>query len=224
MRYFGKLLKWLKRALLGLLLLFVLSLAAFRFFPVPITIYQALEWHRLGEIKHEWVPASDIAPVMLRSVVAAEDAKFCQHWGFDMEALRLAVEGGMRRGGSTISQQTAKNVYLFQGRNWGRKAAEALLTPLIELAWSKQRIVEVYLNVIEFDEGVFGVQAASQHYFGVTAAELSPVQAARLAAVLPNPKDRSASRPTAFLRKRAASIMDGAETIRRDGRADCFSG
>ncbi|MGB0904363.1 MAG: monofunctional biosynthetic peptidoglycan transglycosylase, partial [Mangrovicoccus sp.] len=163
-------------------------------------------------------------PVMLRSVVAAEDAKFCQHWGFDMEALRLAVEGGMRRGGSTISQQTAKNVYLFQGRNWGRKAAEALLTPLIELAWSKQRIVEVYLNVIEFDEGVFGVQAASQHYFGVTAAELSPVQAARLAAVLPNPKDRSASRPTAFLRKRAASIMDGAETIRRDGRADCFSG
>ena len=105
---------------------------------------------------------------------------------------------------------------------WFRKSLEALIAPLVEAVWSKERILEVYLNVAEFDDGVFGVEAAAIHYFGVTAAELSPVQAARLAAILPSPKTRSASQPTSYIRSRAASIVDGAATIRADGRAACF--
>ncbi len=165
-----------------------------------------------------------IAPVMARAVVAAEDANFCLHWGFDMAAIRAAIDEGGRRGASTISQQTVKNVYLWQGRSWPRKALEAVLTPLVELVWSKRRILEVYLNVAEMGEGVFGVEAAARHWFGVPAAELTPAQAARLAAILPAPRDRSPVEPTAFLRRRAAAILDGAETIRRDGRAACFQG
>ena len=188
----------------------------------PTTIYMMQESRRLGGVQQEWVPADDIAPVMLRSAVASEDANFCLHWGFDMAAIRIAVEKGGTRGASTISQQVVKNVFLWHGRNWGRKAAEAVITPVMELVWSKRRILEVYLNVAEFGEGIFGVEAAAQHYFGVSAAKLTPVQAARLAAVLPDPKRRDAANPTAFVRQRAAAARDGAETIRRDGRAACF--
>jgi monofunctional biosynthetic peptidoglycan transglycosylase len=165
-----------------------------------------------------------IAPVMARSAVAAEDANYCLHWGFDMAAIRDAIDGGATRGASTISQQVVKNVYLWHGRSWPRKALEAGLTPLAELAWSKRRMLEVYLNVAEFDRGVFGVEAAARHYFGVAAADLTAVQAARLAAILPDPKGRSASEPSDFVRRRAAAILDGAETIRADGRAACFEG
>lgn len=115
-----------------------------------------------------------------------------------------------------------KNVFLWQGRSWLRKAMEAALTPAVELIWSKRRILEVYLNVAEFDEGVFGVQAAARHYFGVEARDLSALQAARLAAILPDPKGRSASAPSDFVRSRTRSIISGAETIAVDGRADCF--
>jgi monofunctional biosynthetic peptidoglycan transglycosylase len=159
---------------------------------------------------------------MARSAVAAEDANYCLHWGFDMAAIREAIDRGGTRGASTIPQQVVKNVYLWHGRSWLRKALEAGLTPAVELVWSKRRILEVYLNVAEFDRGVFGVEAAARHYFGVGASELTPVQAARLAAILPDPKGRSASDPSPFVRQRAASILDGAETIRVDGRADCF--
>ncbi|MDQ2094295.1 monofunctional biosynthetic peptidoglycan transglycosylase [Rhodalgimonas zhirmunskyi] len=186
------------------------------------TFYMRSEAKRLGGVDHIWVPLEEVAPVMARSVVAAEDANFCLHWGFDVEAIRAALEEGGGRGASTISQQVVKNVYLWQGRNWLRKALEAVLTPVVETFWTKRRIIEVYLNVAEFDEGVFGIDAAAQHYFGVTPAKLTPVQAARLAAVLPNPKARSASKPTKTLRRRAQRILDGAETIRRDGRAACF--
>ena len=139
-----------------------------------------------------------------------------------MTAIRAALEDGGRRGGSTISQQVVKNVYLWHGRSYLRKALEAMLTPVVEAVWSKRRILEVYLNVAEFDRGVFGVEAAAQHYFGVSAADLTATQAARLAAVLPDPKGRSASDPSAFVRRRAASIRDGAATIAADGRSDCF--
>jgi len=186
------------------------------------SLYMSQEARRLGGVDHEWVPIEEIAPVMARSVVAAEDANFCQHWGFDMVAIRAALEEGSGRGASTLSQQVVKNVYLWHGRSWARKALEAAITPLVELIWSKRRIVEIYLNVAEFDEGVFGVDAAAYHYFGVSPADLSAVQAARLAMVLPNPKGRSASRPTANQRKRSAQILDGAATIRRDGRSACF--
>ncbi len=188
----------------------------------PRTFYMGQEARRLDRIDHRWVSMSQIAPVMARSLVAAEDANFCRHWGFDMAEIRVAINQGSRRGASTLSQQVVKNVYLWHGRSWPRKALEALMTPLVEAAWPKRRIVEIYLNVAEFDEGVFGIEAAARHYFGVAAADLNAVQAARLAAVLPDPKGRSASAPSARLRARAASILDGAATIARDGRAACF--
>ena len=158
---------------------------------------------------------------MARALVAAEDANFCRHWGFDMAAIRDAIAEGSGRGASTLSQQVVKNVYLWHGRSWPRKALEALMTPVVEAFWPKRRIVEVYLNVAEFDAGVFGIEAAARHYFGVSAADLSAVQAARLAAVLPDPKGRSASNPGVAARPRRG-ILDGAATIARDGRAACF--
>jgi monofunctional biosynthetic peptidoglycan transglycosylase len=168
------------------------------------------------------VSIDEFAPVMARAVVAAEDANFCQHWGFDLRAIKTAIAAGGARGASTISQQTVKNVFLWHGRNYTRKAMEALMTPLVDAVWSKRRIVEVYLNVAEFDEGVFGVEAASWHYFGIGPEALSATQAARLAAILPSPKTRSASRPSNYIRKRASQIIDGAATIRADGRSACF--
>jgi monofunctional biosynthetic peptidoglycan transglycosylase len=206
-------------ALAGFVLFMILLYAVVN---PPVTPYMIAEARRHGPIEREWVPMDRIAPVMARAVVAAEDANYCLHWGFDMAAIRDAIDAGGTRGASTIPQQVVKNVYLWHGRSWPRKALEAALTPLVELAWSKRRILEVYLNVAEFDRGVFGVEAAARHHFGVSAAELTPVQAARLAAVLPDPKGRSASEPSRFVRDRAASILDGAETIRVDGRAACF--
>jgi len=214
--------RWLWRAGLAVVVLFALSLLAYRWVDPPVTIYTWQEARRLGEVARAPVPMARIAPVMARSAVAAEDANFCLHWGFDMGAIRDAIAEGSGRGASTISQQVVKNVWLWHGRNWARKALEAAITPLMEAAWPKRRVLEVYLNLAEFDEGVFGVEAAARHYFGVAAADLSAVQAARLAAVLPDPKGRSAARPSDRVRARAASIMDGAATIARDGRAACF--
>lgn len=215
-------LRWTLRAVLVAVFLLVAWVLSYKVIDPRTTPYIWQESRRLGAVDHAWVPMEEIAPVMARSVVAAEDANYCLHWGFDMGAIRAALEEGARRGASTISQQVVKNAFLWQGRDWSRKALEALITPLVEATWSKRRILEVYLNIVEFDEGVFGVEAAARHYFGVGPEALSAVQAARLAAVLPNPKARNAARPTASLRKRAASILDGAETIRRDGRAACF--
>lgn len=220
-------LRWLRRMLLRVLLicaaLLVLAVLAYRVIDPPTTWYMWSEGRRLGHpVEQVWVDADRVAPAMLRSVVAAEDANFCTHWGFDVNAIRAAIEDGGNRGASTISQQVVKNAYLWQGRNWTRKALEAVITPLMEAFWSKRRILEVYLNVAEFDEGVFGVGAAAEHYFGVSASELSATQAARLAAILPDPKGRSAARPSGYVQRRAGSIRDGAATIERDGRAACF--
>ncbi len=204
---------------------FVLVITLILLFAVvnpPTTIYMFQEVRRLGGVDHEWVSIEEIAPVMARSVVAAEDANFCQHWGFDLKAIKVAIAAGGHTGASTISQQTVKNVFLWHGRNFTRKGMEALMTPLVEAIWSKRRIVEVYLNIAEFDEGVFGVEAAAHHYFGVEPEALSATQAARLAAILPSPKTRSASRPSDSVRKRTGQIIDGAATIRLDGRSACF--
>jgi monofunctional biosynthetic peptidoglycan transglycosylase len=219
-------LRWLVRiALRGAVLLAALALAAVVLFaavnpPVTHTIWA--ERQRLGSVDRDWVAIDGIAPVMMRSAVAAEDANFCLHWGFDMDAIRAAMADGAVRGASTISQQTVKNVYLWQGRSWTRKALEALVTPAVEAVWSKRRILEVYLNIAEFGEGVFGVEAAAQHHFGVRANELSARQASLLAAVLPNPKAREAGRPSALVERRARAIRSGAATIAADGRSDCF--
>ena len=217
-------LRWAMRGLGAVAGFYGLLIVLFSFLPPPINLYQMGEAWRLGGIEKDWVSWEEIAPVMGRSAVAAEDANFCNHWGFDMAAIRAAIDDGGARGASTISQQVAKNVFLWQGRSWLRKAAEAVLTPAVELFWSKQRILEVYLNVAEFGEGVFGVQAAAQHYFGVDAEDLSALQAARLAAILPDPKDRSASDPSNFVRKRTRAIIAGAETVAADGRSACFDG
>ncbi len=214
--------KWILRLIAGLTAFVVLMIVAYSFINPPLTPYILSERLRLGGVDREWVSFDDIAPVMARSAVAAEDANFCLHWGLDLTAIEAALADGGGRGASTISQQTVKNVYLWHGRSWFRKSVEAVLTPAVELVWSKQRILEVYLNVAEFDQSVFGVQAAAQAYFGVDAADLTAVQAARLAAVLPDPKGRSASDPSDFVRSQAARIMDGAATIDKDGRADCF--
>ena len=219
---FARVVRWLAKGVLVLVFLVVLLTAAVGVVNPPTTPYMFQEGSRLGGVTHEWVAMDDISPVMARSVVAAEDANFCLHWGLDLDAIRDAMDDGGARGGSTISQQVVKNVFLWHGRSWVRKAIEAGWTPLAEALWSKRRMLELYLNVAEFDTGVFGVQAAARHYFGVDAAELSDVQAARLAAILPDPKGRSAADPSRFVRQRAASILDGAATIAADGRAACF--
>ena len=217
-----KVLHWVGRVLGGVVAFYVLLIVVFSFLPPPGNIYQWQESWRLGGIKRDWVSWQDISPDMARSVVAGEDANFCLHWGFDIAQIRDAIANGKQRGASTISQQVVKNVFLWQGRSYLRKAIEAAMTPVVELMWSKQRILEVYLNEAEFAEGVFGVQAAAQVLFKTDAANLSASQSARLAAVLPNPKERNAAKPSGFVRGRAAQIRSGAETIAADGRAACF--
>ena len=215
--------RWLLRSVFGSVALLLVWVALYAVVPVPTTFYMIGESRRLGGVEREWVPIEDISIHLQRAVVAAEDANFCRHWGFDMDAIRDAIADGAQRGGSTISQQTVKNAFLWHGRNWVRKALEAAITPVMELFWSKSRVLEVYLNVAEFDEGVFGAEAAARHHFGVSAADLTPRQASLLAAVLPDPQGRSASQPSAFVDRRARSIAGGAATIAADGRDDCFA-
>ena len=215
-------LRWCARGCVTALVLLFAWVVVYSVVNPPQTIYIWQESQRLGEVDRQWVDMDDIAPVLKRSVVAAEDANFCQHSGFDIGAIRAAIQDGGARGASTLTQQVVKNAFLWHGRSWPRKVIEALMTPMVELVWSKERILEVYLNIAEFDEGVFGVEPAARHYFGIGPEELSPVQAARLAMVLPAPKQRSASKPGDLGLSRAARILDGAATIRSDGRADCF--
>lgn len=209
---------------LGSIAVALLFIAVFAYAAINprTTPYMISETRRLDNVAYQWVAIDNIAPVMARSVVAAEDANFCNHWGFDMVAIRQALSEGSNRGASTISQQVAKNAYLWQGRSWVRKALEALFTPAIETVWTKRRILEVYLNIVEFDEGVFGIDAASRSYFNVKPHQLTAIQAGRLAAILPSPKRRSASNPTNYIKKRGRSIAGGAATILADGRAKCF--
>lgn len=221
-RAIRRLRRWALLALASIVAIAIGAVVLFAHVTPPWGPYMIAEYRRTGDITREWVPMARISPHMARSAVAAEDANFCNHWGFDMAEIRRALEAGGTRGASTITQQTVKNVYLWHGRAWTRKALEALLTPLVEAIWPKRRILEVYLNVAEFGEGTFGVEAAAQRFFGVPASALTATQAARLAAVLPSPKTRDPANPSDWLRGRAASIMDGAATIRADGRAACF--
>ncbi|MAI57685.1 MAG: monofunctional biosynthetic peptidoglycan transglycosylase [Rhodobacteraceae bacterium] len=206
---------------IGLLFLSILGVIFYKFNDPKTTRYMASEEDRLGKIKFEWVDFGEIKPVVFRSVIAAEDANFCLHWGFDLEEIRRVLRNGRSGGASTITQQVVKNLFLWHGRDWLRKGVEALYTPVVELIWTKRRISEIYLNIAEFDEGVFGIQAAAKHHFGTTSKNLTPKEAAALAAVLPSPKLRSAINPSSQLLKRAASIRDGAATIRKDGRDRC---
>lgn len=213
-----RLMIWSRWILLRIFLLMALMVGFFGLINPPTT-WTIVTDSRNHSIKpRKWADLEDIAPVMRRSVVAAEDANFCRHWGFDMIEIRRVIASGSSRGASTISQQTAKNVFLWQKRSWSRKLLETVFTPLIEALWSKQRILEVYLNVAEFGPGIFGVHAAAREYFGTTPDKLTMVQSARLATVLPAPKSRSPLHAS----KRSRAIADGAATIERDGRADCL--
>jgi monofunctional biosynthetic peptidoglycan transglycosylase len=181
----------------------------------PGTILMLQRWLGGADIRHQNVKAEDISPHLIRAVMAAEDARFCEHKGFDMEAIQAAYAAnikttnqkkGKMRGGSTISQQTAKNLFLWPDRSFVRKGAEAYFTFLIEHLYPKRRIMQHYLNIAEFGPGLFGAQAASRAYFNVSVGELSPRQASLLAAILPSPNKWSASRPGPYVRRRAASI------------------
>lgn len=213
---------WAVRGVIAVTAVALILIAVFSVIAPPTTPYILSEARRLGTVERSWVAIEDVSPALTKSIVAAEDANYCLHWGFDMAAIRAAIEDGATRGASTLSQQTVKNVFLWQGRSWPRKALEAVLTPVVEAIWSKERIIEVYMNVAEFDEGVFGVEAASMAYFGKGAGRLTDREAALLAAVLPDPKGRSARQPSAFVERRARAIADGAATIAADGRAACF--
>lgn len=176
-------------------------------------------------IRHYPVPLNRMSPHIVRSVIAAEDANFCTHDGFDVEAIQDAMEsnarGGRTRGASTVSQQTAKNLFLWPERSWVRKGFETYFTALIEFMWPKRRIMEAYLNAAEWGDGNFGIEAAARARFGVSAADLTPLQAARLAAVLPSPNRWRADNPGPYVRRRAASIVQRARVVRNEGMAAC---
>lgn len=198
---------------------------AYLFFDPPSTV---LMMQRLAEgqtVRHYPVPLNRMSPHIVRAVIAAEDAKFCTHDGFDVEAIQDAFEsnarGGRTRGASTISQQTAKNLFLWPERSWLRKGMETYFTALIEFMWPKRRIMEAYLNVAEWGDGNFGVEAAARARFGVSAADLTPLQAARLAAVLPSPNSWRADSPGPYVRRRSASIVQRARVVRNEGMAAC---
>jgi len=204
-----------------ILLFFILSIGLtvlYRFVPVFITplmvirlVEQGQDEKREVRLEKTWVPMSEISRHMAQAVVASEDQKFLEHFGFDVEAIQEAMDGnkaGKRiRGGSTISNQTAKNVFLWPGRNYVRKGLEAYFTFLIELFWPKERIMEVYLNVIEMGDGIYGVEAAAQKFYGKPASKLSRQEAAMIAAVLPNPLRWSPARPTSYNYQRQAWIL-----------------
>jgi len=216
-RLFRFVLRWTLR----LFLLAALIVIAGRWVVPPITHTQLVQWRAQGGMQRDWVDFERSGP-MPAAVLAAEDARFCTHFGLDMQAIRDAMQDERRRGGSTISQQVAKNVYLWQDASWTRKGLEAAITLLIEATWPKRRIVEVYLNVAETGPGVFGVEAAAQHWFGVSAADLSPTQAARIAAILPAPRTRDPARPSDFVRDRGRAIAGGAATLRANGGLACL--
>jgi monofunctional biosynthetic peptidoglycan transglycosylase len=198
---------------------------AYLFFDPPSTV---LMMQRVAEgqtIRRHPVPLNRMSPHIVRAVIAAEDANFCSHDGFDVDAIQDAMASNARgertRGASTISQQTAKNLFLWPQRSWLRKAFETYFTALIEFMWPKRRIMEAYLNAAEWGDGNFGVEAAARARFGVSAADLTPLQAARLAAVLPSPNRWRADNPGPYVRRRAASIVERARVVRDERRAAC---
>lgn len=219
----GRVFGWIGRLILGFILFSLLWVLAYRFINPPITATM------LGDIlagrgaTRDWMPIGQIDRDMVRAAIAAEDGKFCSHNGFDLRAIEEAAKrnasGGRIRGGSTISQQTAKNAFLWQGGGYVRKALEAWFTMLIELIWGKPRIMEVYLNIAETGIGTYGVDAGARRYFHHGAERMTPIEAARLAAVLPLPKKREATLPRGYTR-RYGNAIDARMRVVRDDRLD----
>jgi len=216
-----KIWKWTKRLTAVFFILSILSTILFRFIPVPVTplmLIRCTEQVFSGEapkLKKDWVPLKEMSSNLVLAVISSEDQKFSEHFGFDFEAIekvakqnvKLQKRGKPIKGGSTISQQCAKNVFLFPQRSYIRKAFEVYFTFLIEIFWSKKRIMEVYLNVIEMGDGIYGAQAASKIYFKKDAKNLTAAEAATIAAVLPNPRKWNAGKPTSFINRRKSWIL-----------------
>lgn len=221
-------LRWIAAALAGLVLFPAAWAVSYRWVPPPgspLMLIRRVEG--APGIDRRWVPLADISPRLVEAVIASEDSRFCGHGGIDWDAVEAArahnEAGGRLRGASTLSMQTAKNAFLWPDRTWLRKGAELGFTLLIEATWPKRRIVEVYLNLAEWGDGVFGAEAAARRHFDKPASELSAREAALLAAVLPNPRRWSAARPTGYIRNRAATIERRMAIVRRDGLATCVA-
>lgn len=213
-RFILKLIGWF-------LLVTVLWVLLYKWVPVPATPLMAIRYfeHTDEAVKHDWVPMEEISPNLQLAVVASEDQNFLNHNGFDYAAIQKAIKdnksGKRTRGASTISQQTAKNAFLWPHRSWIRKGFEVYFTFLIELFWSKERILEVYLNSIEMGRGVYGAEAASKHWFGKSAAQLSAYEAAALAAVLPNPREYRANPASSYIQQRKNWIVRQMQNLGR---------
>jgi monofunctional glycosyltransferase len=204
----ARIMRWIVLAMLALAAALVLGLILFRFVPAPSTLMIG-RWLTFQPVERRWVPLTQMSPNLIRAVIAAEDQRFCEHSGVDWVELNsvLEDEDGPSRGASTLTMQTAKNVFLWPGRSYVRKALEIPLAMAIDLAWPKQRIIEVYLNVAEWGDGLYGAEAAAQRYFRKPAARLSPAEAARLAGALPNPILRNPERPTRGLQSAAGRVQ-----------------
>jgi len=215
-RLIKKTLKWIVVAFFAST---ILSVVALRFLPVWVTplmvirCYQQISEGRDLKLSHDWVSLDEISPSLPVAVMASEDARFLKHHGFDYEAIEKAAKRNREHpekrklGASTISQQTAKNVFLWPGRSWTRKGLEVYFTTLIELLWSKQRIMEVYLNSIEMGDGIYGAQAVAEEHFNKDAKDLSRSQCALIAATLPNPRHFSSKNPSPYMLKRQSRIL-----------------
>lgn len=215
-------LRFLAKAIIGFVGLTAVLVLAFRFVPVPVTATMLMDDNGITK---DWESLGNIDRNLVSAVIASEDQRFCQHSGFDTEAIEQAMrenlEGGKIRGGSSISQQTAKNVFLWQGGGYFRKGLEAWFTFWIEMVWGKRRIMEVYLNVAETGIGTYGAEAGSQRYFGHSAARMSRDEASRLAAALPSPKKRSVKSPGGWLARHGNRIERRIGIVRRDGLDTC---
>jgi len=221
-RIFG----WVVKLVVAFFVISILWVLAYRFVPPPITITMIGDVFAGRGLDKDWMPISQIDRDMVRAAIAAEDSKFCQHNGFDIEAIENAMKrnasGGRIRGGSTISQQTAKTTFLWNGGGYARKGVEAWFTFLIEHLWGKRRIMEVYLNNAETGIGTYGVNAGSQRYFGHDASAMSSIEAARIAAVLPLPKKRGAVAPKGFTRRYGNLIVERIPTVAGQGLDACI--
>jgi monofunctional biosynthetic peptidoglycan transglycosylase len=223
---FGRLVGAVFAVLLVVLVIGPITMVAiYRFVPPPLTYLMVQRLFEGHGLERRWKPLREISPHLVRTVIAAEDARFCEHHGFDVEAIQKAMaanaSGKRLRGGSTISQQTAKNVFLWPHRDWVRKGFEAWFTVLIEVGWGKPRIMEVYLNTIEWGPGVYGAEAAAERNFHVHAKDLTAAQAARLAAIVPKPLSWKAAKPGPYVRRRSGAITRNARLVRRDGLTSC---
>jgi len=220
-----RILGWIVKLIVAFFVISILWVIVYRFVPPPITATMIGDVFGGRGLHRDWMPISEIDRDMVRSAIAAEDSKFCQHNGFDFEAIEDAMKrnasGGRIRGGSTISQQTAKTTFLWNGGGYARKGVEAWFTFLIEHLWGKRRIIEVYLNNAETGIGTYGVNAGSQRYYGHDASAMSPTEAARIAAVLPLPKKRGAIAPKGFTRRYGNTITARISVVGRDGLDAC---